>query len=73
LTAGYSHDVDRQLTPRMRDALTGVAGGETARQTAVRLGVCEPTVRTILAAARDRLGADSSAAAVATALRRGLL
>ena len=72
MIAGYA-DGDRPLTPRMRDALDGRARGETARQTATRLGLTEPTVKTILAAARARLEASSSTAAVAIALRRGLL
>ena len=72
MIAGYA-DGDRSLTPRMCQALDGVARGESARETAARLGVGEPTVRTILAAARSRLEAGSSAAAVAIAVRRGLL
>ena len=72
MIAGYA-DGDRSLTPRMRQALDGVARGETAGQTARRLGVGEPTVRTILAAARGRLEAGTSAQAVTIAMRRGLL
>jgi LuxR family transcriptional regulator, quorum-sensing system regulator BjaR1 len=70
--AGYA-DGDRPLTPRMRDTLAGVARGETARQIAAGLGVAESTVKNELAAARGRLEAGTSAAAVAIAVRRGLL
>ena len=72
MIAGYA-DGDRSLTPRMRQTLDGVARGETARQTATRLGLGEPTVKTILAAARGRLGANTSGEAAAIARRRGLL
>jgi len=73
IRAGYSSEADRALSPRMRQALEGASRGETAKQTARRLGVTEPTVRTVLAAARDRLGVGSTAAAVAIAVRHGLL
>jgi two-component system, NarL family, response regulator YdfI len=72
MIAGYA-DGDRALTPRMREALDGVARGETTRQTADRLGLGETTLRTILSAARGRLEAGSSAAAAAIAVRKGLL
>jgi DNA-binding CsgD family transcriptional regulator len=72
MIAGYAEG-DRALTPRMCQALDGVARGETTRQTADRLGLGETTLRTILAAARARLGAGTSPEAYATAIRRGLL
>ena len=72
MIAGYA-DGRGELTPRMRDALAGVSRGETARQTADRLGVGEATVRTLLAAARGRLAAGTSAHAASIAVRDGLL
>jgi NarL family two-component system response regulator YdfI len=72
MIAGYAEG-ERALTPRMCQALDGVARGETTRQTADRLGLGETTLRTILAAARARLEAGSSASAAAIAVRRGLL
>ena len=72
MIAGYAEG-DRALTPRMRDALDGVARGETALQTARRLGVAESTIKNELAAARGRLDARTSPQAYATARDRGLL
>ena len=71
MIAGYANG--RDLTPRMRQALEGAARGETTRQTATRLGIAEATVKTIRAAARDRLGARSTGQAYAIARDRGLL
>jgi DNA-binding NarL/FixJ family response regulator len=72
MIAGYA-DGDRSLTPRMRQTLDGVARGESAKQTAKRLGVAESSVKNVLAAARGRLGAGTSGEAAAIAVRRGLL
>ena len=72
MKAGYAEG-DRDLTPRMRETLQGVARGETAREQARRLNLAESSVKNVLAAARARLGAGTSGEAAATALRRGLL
>jgi DNA-binding CsgD family transcriptional regulator len=72
MKGGYSSS-SRELTPRMREALAGAAAGETAKRTADRLHVAEPTVRTILANARGRLGAGNTREAIAIAVRDGLL
>jgi len=73
MRAGYSSASSRGLSPRMREALEGASRGETAKETARRLGVSEATIRTVLAAARDRLGASSTTAAAVIASRSGLL
>jgi len=62
-----------QLTPRMREVLRGAAAGETARETGLCLHISTSTVKTIRAAACDRLEARNVTAAVAIAYRRGEL
>ena len=63
MIAGYS-ETARLLTPRMRDVLGAGARGLSIAATARELGIAEPTVRNIRAAARERLGAASWTAAV---------
>lgn len=70
---GYSSAPDRPLTPRMVDVLAAAAAGETAGQTAARLGLSIRTVRELRGAARARLGAQTFTAAACQAVKAGLL
>jgi LuxR family transcriptional regulator, regulator of acetate metabolism len=70
---GYSRSAGRPLTPRMRDVLACAALGQTASETAAELGVAEATVKSVRAAALDRLGARNAVQAYALARDRGEL
>ena len=72
IVTGYSARA-RPLTPRMRDVLRCAAGGLTAQQTALKLGLSESTVWSIRAAICARLGVANITAAVAVAMRCGEL
>lgn len=72
MIAGYSDD-ERPLTPRMRDVLAAAAAGRGVKATALELGIAEPTVRSIRAAACSRLHAPNTTAAAVIALRNGLI
>jgi two-component system, NarL family, nitrate/nitrite response regulator NarL len=61
------------LTAREREVLTLLAEGLTGPQIAERLIVALPTVKTHQARLYDKLGVSERAAAVAEAMRRGLL
>jgi two-component system nitrate/nitrite response regulator NarL len=61
------------LTPREQEVLKLVADGCSAPQMAVRLTVSQGTVKTHLQNLYQRLGVSDRAAAVAEAMRRGLL
>jgi DNA-binding NarL/FixJ family response regulator len=61
------------LTPRERQVLELVAGGCTVKRVAVELGMSRSTVKTHLAHLYDKFGISSQAAAVAEAMRRGLI
>ena len=69
---GYSARA-RPLTPRMRDVLTSAAGGATAQQTALELGLSTSTVWSIRAALCARLGVTNMTAAAVVAMRNGEL
>jgi len=62
-----------RLSPRETQILDLVAGGRTTKEIGAELGIAESTVNWHLANAFRKLGAPSRAAAVATALRAGLL
>ena len=62
-----------ELTEREREILQGVARGERSKEIAARLGISIRTVGAHLASIYSKLGVDSRASAVATALERGLL
>lgn len=62
-----------ELTPRMIQVIRAAACGANVDETAHELGIAEGTVRTIRAAALQRLGVSSMPAAVAEAFRRGAL
>jgi two-component system, NarL family, response regulator YdfI len=61
------------LTEREMMVLTAVARGERSKEIANRLGVTERTVKAHLTNIYNKLGVDSRAAAVATAIQRGIL
>jgi two-component system, NarL family, nitrate/nitrite response regulator NarL len=62
-----------QLTPRERDVLGGLAEGKSAPQIALELHVSPATVKTHLKTLYEKLGVSDRAAAVAEAMRRGLI
>jgi two-component system nitrate/nitrite response regulator NarL len=61
------------LTPREREVLTLIAGGSTVSRIAVNLGMSRATVKTHLHHLYEKFGVSSQAAAVAEAMRRGLI
>jgi two-component system nitrate/nitrite response regulator NarL len=61
------------LTPRETDILTRIARGQSARQVASELSLSVSTVKTHLAHTYDKLHVSAGAAAVAEAIRQGLL
>jgi DNA-binding NarL/FixJ family response regulator len=61
------------LTPRETEVLRQVAGGQTNKAIALKLGISEHTVKFHLGSAMTKLAASSRAEAVATAIRRGLI
>jgi two-component system nitrate/nitrite response regulator NarL len=61
------------LSPRERDVLTRIADGKTAAQIAGELHVAVATVKTHTLRVYDKLEVGDRAAAVATAMRRGVL
>ena len=69
---GYS-ETRVELTPQMRRVLLEAAAGRTSLQTSRELCVSEQTVKSVRAAACARLVAPNIVAAVAIALRRGLI
>jgi two-component system nitrate/nitrite response regulator NarL len=68
-----STETGPQLTPREREILRLTAEGATARQIAERLFLSPTTVKTHLGNVYEKLGVSDRAAAVAEAMRRGLL
>jgi two-component system, NarL family, nitrate/nitrite response regulator NarL len=61
------------LTPREHDVLHGLAAGKTAPTIAKDLHVSTATVKTHLKTLYEKLGVSDRAAAVAEAMRRGLI
>jgi two-component system nitrate/nitrite response regulator NarL len=61
------------LTPREKDVLAGLAGGKSAPTIAAELHVSTATVKTHLKTLYEKLGVSDRAAAVAEAMRRGLI
>jgi two-component system, NarL family, nitrate/nitrite response regulator NarL len=61
------------LTPREHDVLGGLAAGKSAPAIAAELHVSPATVKTHLKTLYEKLGVSDRAAAVAEAMRRGLL
>jgi NarL family two-component system response regulator YdfI len=61
------------LTDRELEVLQLAARGERSKEIALHLGIAERTVKAHLDSIYTKLGVDSRAAAVATAIERGLL
>jgi two-component system nitrate/nitrite response regulator NarL len=61
------------LTPREREVLVGLAAGKSAPSLAQELHVSPATVKTHLKTLYEKLGVSDRAAAVAEAMRRGLI
>lgn len=61
------------LTERELEVLRAAARGERSKEIALHLGIAERTVKAHLDSIYNKLGVDSRAAAVATAIQRGLL
>lgn len=61
------------LSPRERDVLRRVAGGQSNKQIAHALGITERTVKFHVTSILNKLGAENRAQAVALAAQRGLL
>lgn len=64
---------DAVLTPREREVLTLTAAGVSAPEIGRRLFLSPATVKTHLQRTYEKLGVDDRAAAVAEAIRRGLI
>jgi two-component system, NarL family, nitrate/nitrite response regulator NarL len=62
-----------ELTPREQEVLRLIADGATVAETAERIHIGVATVKTHLRTLYDKLGVSDRAAAVAEAMRRGLL
>lgn len=63
----------KPLSPRQRDVLTGIAGGETAKETAARLGIAPKTVELHRSRLRQAFGARTTPHLVHLALAQGAL
>ena len=61
------------LTERELEVLRAAARGERSKEIALHLGITERTVKAHLDSVYNKLGVDSRAAAVATAIERGVL
>lgn len=61
------------LTERELEVLKAASRGERSKEIALHLGISERTVKAHLDSTYNKLGVDSRAAAVATAIERGLL
>ena len=64
---------EASLTERELEVLRSVAQGERNKEIAARLGITERTVKAHLASVFNKLGVDSRAAAIATAMARRLI
>lgn len=62
-----------QITPSERSALQSLATGESASETAGRLGLTEDEMEELLNALFDRMGVETEREAVAAAFKRGLV
>jgi two-component system nitrate/nitrite response regulator NarL len=64
---------DQRLTPREREVLSLIAGGASAPEIARKLHLSTGTVKTHLLHLYEKLGVSDRAAAVAEAMRKGLI
>jgi DNA-binding CsgD family transcriptional regulator len=62
-----------QITPSERNALQSLAAGESASETAGRLGLTADEMEELLNALFDRMGVETEREAVAAASKRGLV
>jgi len=62
-----------ELSERELEVLRAVGRGQRSKEIACQLGISERTVKAHLASLYNKLGVDSRAAAVSTAIQRGLL
>lgn len=67
------HVTDERLTDREIDVLQHVAGGNRNREIAERLSISEETVKVHVKHILEKLGASDRTAAVAIAVRRGII
>jgi DNA-binding NarL/FixJ family response regulator len=67
------HITDERLTEREIDVLQHVAGGNRNRDIAERLAISEETVKVHVKHIMEKLGASDRTAAVAIAVRRGII
>lgn len=67
------HEGEISLTERDLEVLRSVGRGERNKEIAARLGITERTVKAHLTSVFNKLGVDSRAAAIATAMARGLI
>jgi len=67
------HMSDEALTPRERDVLQHVAGGNRNKDIAERLFISEETVKVHIKHIMEKLGARDRTEAVAIAVRRGII
>lgn len=67
------HIADERLTEREVDVLQHVAGGNRNKDIAERLSISEETVKVHLKHIMEKLGASDRTAAVAIAVRRGII
>ena len=72
-TSNEQPKVWQALSPREREILLLLADGETTSSAAIRLGVCESTVRTHVEKMRNKLSVTTRAAVVAEGFRLGYL
>jgi DNA-binding NarL/FixJ family response regulator len=67
------HVSDEALTPRERDVLRHVAGGNRNRDIAEQLSISEETVKVHIKHIMEKLGARDRTEAVAIGVRRGII
>lgn len=69
----HAHSEGPRLSPRERDVVRLAAAGRSAAASALDLGISEGTVKTHLQNAYEKLGVSDRAAAVAAAMRAGVI
>jgi DNA-binding NarL/FixJ family response regulator len=67
------HITDEPLTPRERDVLAHIAGGNRNRDIGDKLSISEETVKVHVKHIMEKLGASDRTEAVAIAVRRGII
>ena len=72
-TAPQKRNENSILTERELEVLKAASRGERSKEIALHLGIAERTVMAHLDSVYNKLGRDSRAAALATAIERGIL